>query len=148
MILHKIRLYFKSMVVSEALFQYLDCLNLPVTDLEKALEFYRDKLGHSLIWKTEDSAGLRLPDGKSELVIRTDKRPAETDIKVKSVVDAANRFVMAGGSIVVEPFDIMIGKCVVVEDPWGNRLVLLDSSKGLFVTDDEGNITGNAPVES
>jgi catechol-2,3-dioxygenase len=78
MILHKIRLYFKSMVVSEALFQYLDCLNLPVTDLEKALEFYRDKLGHSLIWKTEDSAGLRLPDGKSELVIRTDKRPAET----------------------------------------------------------------------
>lgn len=134
--------------MSEALFHYLDCLNLPVTDLEKALEFYRDKLGHSLIWKTEDSAGLRLPDGKSELVIRIDKRPAETDIKVKSVIDARNRFVEAGGSVIVEPFDISIGMCVVVEDPWGNRLVLLDSSKGLLVTDDEGNVTGNAPMES
>ena len=81
-------------------------------------------------------------------MIRKDKRPPETDINVKSVIDATNRVVEAGGSIVVEPFDISIGKCVVVEDPWGNRLVLLDSSKGLFVTDDEGNITGNAPVES
>jgi lactoylglutathione lyase len=134
--------------MSKALFQYLDCLNLPVTNLEKALEFYRDKLGHSLIWKTKDSAGLSLPDGKSELVIRIEKRPPETDIKVKSVIDATNRFVEAGGSIIVEPFDISIGKCVVVEDPWGNRLVLLDSSKGLLVTDDEGNVTGNALTES
>lgn len=134
--------------MSEALFQYLDCLNLPVSDLEKALEFYRDKLGHSLIWKTEDSAGLRLPDGKSELVIRTDNRPPETDIKVKSVLDATNRFVEAGGSIIVKPFDISIGKCVVVEDPWGNRLVLLDFSKGLLKTDDNGNVTGIIKVES
>ncbi|MBD3205064.1 bleomycin resistance protein [Candidatus Bathyarchaeota archaeon] len=133
--------------MSDSLFQYLDCLNLPVDDLEKALEFYRDKLGHSLIWKTRDSAGLRLPDGKSELVIRTDKRPPETDIKVESVPDAIIRFVEADGSVVVEPFDISVGKCVVVEDPWGNRLILLDSSKGRLVTDGEGNVTGNAPVE-
>ena len=67
--------------MSEPLFQYLDCLHLPVENLEKALEFYRNKLGHSLIWKTEHSAGLHLPDGKSELVISTAKRPPETDIK-------------------------------------------------------------------
>jgi predicted enzyme related to lactoylglutathione lyase len=131
--------------MAKPLFQYLDCLNLPVSDLEKALEFYRDKLGHSLIWRTENAAGLRLPDSNAELVIRTEERPPETDIKVESAVEAAERFVEAGGSIVAEPFDIQIGKCVVVEDPWGNHLVLLDSNKGKLATDAEGNVTGNLP---
>ena len=46
----------------------------------------------------------------------------------------------AGGSIVSGPFDIKIGKCVVVADPWGNRLVLLDSTKGLLKTNNTGNV--------
>jgi hypothetical protein len=32
-----------------------------------------------------------------------------------------------------------------VEDPFGNRFVLLDASKGLLITDDAGNILGNQP---
>jgi len=44
---------------------------------------------------------------------------------------------------VVPPFDIQIGRCVVVRDPWGNPLVLLDMSKGKLVTDSEGKILGN-----
>ena len=131
--------------MTKPLFLYLDCLNLPVSDLEKALEFYRDKLGHSLIWRTESAAGLRLPDSNAELVIRTEEYPPETDIKVESAIEAAERFVEAGGSIVAEPFDIQIGKCVVVKDPWGNHLVLLDSSRGKLATDAEGNVTGNLP---
>ena len=43
------------------------------------------------------------------------------------------------------PFDIQIGRCVVVQDPWGNELVLLDMSKGRLRTDDAGNILGNEP---
>src|SRR5512142_1487178 len=31
-------------------------------------------------------------------------------------------------------------------DPWGNRLVLLDASKGMLVTDADGRIVGNAPA--
>jgi hypothetical protein len=34
--------------------------------------------------------------------------------------------------------------CAVLEDAWGNPLVLLDISKGLFATDADGNIIGNA----
>jgi lactoylglutathione lyase len=132
-------------MISEPLFQRIDCLNLPVGDLEEALEFYRDKLGHSVIWKTEHSVGLRFPDDEAELVIRLEKRSPETDITVKSVIDATKRFSEAGGKVVVPPFDIQIGKCVVVEDPWGNRLVLLDYSKGLLETDEEDNVTGNSP---
>jgi hypothetical protein len=47
----------------------------------------------------------------------------------------------------VPPFDIQIGRCVVVTDPWGNLLVLLDTSQGLLFTDEAGNITGNAPAQ-
>ena len=59
---------------------------------------------------------------------------------------AAARFEAAGGKIVVPPFDIQIGRAVVVQDPWGNQFVLLDASKGLLVTDADGNVIGNAPV--
>jgi hypothetical protein len=45
----------------------------------------------------------------------------------------------------VPPFDIQIGRAVVIQDPWGNRFVLLDTSKGLLVTDDDGYVVGNAP---
>jgi hypothetical protein len=35
-----------------------------------------------------------------------------------------------------------MGTLAVVADPFGNPLVLLDLSKGTFVTDDDGNVTG------
>ena len=123
--------------MSEALFQNIDCLMFNVGDLDAALRFYRDKLGLSLAWRTDQSAGLHV--GESELVIglRNPREP-ETDIKVASAEEAAQRFVEAGGSIVTGPFDIKIGKCVVVADPWGNKLVLLDSTKGTLKTDKDG----------
>ena len=126
--------------MTEPLFRNVDCLSLPVSDLEAALQFYRDKLGHALVWRTDEAAGLRLASGETELVLRTGTQPPEIDIKVESAVDAAKRFVQAGGSIVAGPFDIKIGKCVVVADPWGNQLVLLDSTKGLLQTDENGYV--------
>lgn len=124
--------------MAEALFQNIDCIQLAVDDLEAALEFYRDKLGHKLVWRTETHAGLAFGDGVTEIVIGQLKHGNETDIKVESAIEAADRFVASGGSIVAGPFDIAIGKCVVVRDPWGNQLVLLDSSKGLLKTGDDG----------
>jgi predicted enzyme related to lactoylglutathione lyase len=123
--------------MSEPLFSKIDCMMLPVTDLGAALAFYRDKLGQPLAWRTDKAAAVLL--GESELLLHVgDSR--EVDIKVDSAVAAAQRFVEAGGSIVAGPFDIKIGKCVVVKDPWGNELVLLDSTKGLLKTDEKGNV--------
>jgi predicted enzyme related to lactoylglutathione lyase len=48
----------------------------------------------------------------------------------------------AGGRIITEPFDIKIGKCAVIEDPWSNQYVILDSTKGTFITDNEDNVIG------
>jgi len=53
-------------------------------------------------------------------------------------VDAA-----AGGSVIVLPFDIPIGRGCVVRDGRGNQVVLLDTSKDLLVTDQDGNGIGN-----
>jgi predicted enzyme related to lactoylglutathione lyase len=126
-------------------FSKIDCLRLPVRDLEAALEFYRDRLGHELIWRSETAAGLRLPGSNAELVLQTERSEMETDLMVESVEAAVGRFVAAGGRLLQRPFDIPIGRCAVVVDPFGNVLVMLDASKGRLLTNAEGHVIGNEP---
>ncbi len=128
---------------SHPLFQKIDCIRLHVSDLDEALAFYRDRLGHELVWRTDRSVGLRMPETDAEIVLHTEEHGQEIDLKVESADAAAARFVEAGGKVIVPPFDIQIGRCVLVADPWGNPLVLLDTSKGLLLTDEAGNIIGN-----
>jgi catechol 2,3-dioxygenase-like lactoylglutathione lyase family enzyme len=117
--------------------QSVDCIRLAVSDPEAGLTFYRDLLGHELVRQTENSVGLRMFESKTEIVLHTESGPPEIDLKVHSTDMAAVRFKQAGGTITVPPFDIQIGRAVVVQDPWGNQLVLLDDSKDFLVTDDE-----------
>jgi predicted enzyme related to lactoylglutathione lyase len=128
---------------SHPLFQKIDCIRLHVPDLDEALAFYRDRLGHELVWRSDRSMGLRMPETDAEIVLHTEEPGQEIDLKVESADAAAARFVAAGGKVIVPPFDIQIGRCVLVADPWGNPLVLLDTSKGLLITDEAGNIIGN-----
>ena len=121
----------------------VDCVRLYVPDLEAGLAFYRDRLGHELIWRTATAAGLRLPETDTELVIQTEEQQQEIDFLVDSADAAAGMIEQSGGKVIVPPFDIQIGRCVVVEDPWGNLLVLLDASKGFLETDANGNVIGN-----
>jgi protein-L-isoaspartate O-methyltransferase len=113
---------------------------VPVPDLEAGLAFYRDRLGHQPIWRTATQVGLRMPETDAELVLQTERPAMETDLLVASADDAAAAVAAAGGRVVVTPFDIPIGRCAVVADPWGNRLVLLDMRKGPLVTDADGNV--------
>jgi predicted enzyme related to lactoylglutathione lyase len=131
----------------EPLFRKVDCLRVAVPDIDAALAFYRDALGHDLVWRTTTAAGLRTRDGDAEIVVHTDGHGTETDLTVDAVPDAVRAIVAAGGSVVAEPFEIQIGLCAVVRDPWGNTLVILDASKGLLRTDAEGYVIGNdAPL--
>ncbi len=128
----------------EPLIRKVDCVQLRVSDLDSGLAVYHDKLGHDLIWRTETAVGLRMPEGDTEIVLQTERDEPEVDLLVKSADEAALRMVEAGGRVLVAPFDIQIGRCTVVEDPWGNRLVLLDMSKGSLVTDSSGNVVGTS----
>ena len=127
----------------EPLMRKVDCIQIPVPDLDAGLSFYRDRLGHQVKWRTAYAVGLGLPDTDTELVLQTERDGLEVDLLVESADQAAQDIVAAGGTIVVPPFDIQIGRCVVIHDPWGTALVLLDTSKGLLITDGDGNIIGN-----
>jgi predicted enzyme related to lactoylglutathione lyase len=126
-----------------ALIRKVDCVRLYVSDLEAGLSFYRDRLGHKLIWRTETAAGLRLPESDAELVLQTEEQRQEVDFLVDSAEEAATFIEQAGGKVIIPPFEVQIGRCVVLEDPWGNPLVLLDTSKGLLKTDADGNVIGH-----
>ncbi len=127
----------------EPLLQYVDAVTVPVPDLDRGLAFYRDVLGHQLLWRNEATgqAGLRTPRSDTEIVL-TARQEYEPDWKVASADAAAEVFAVNGGRVLVEPMDIPIGRLTIVEDPFGNRLVLLDSTKGTYDTDESGTVTG------
>src|SRR5512136_1395531 len=130
---------------SKPFLRLIDCVQIPVPDLSDGIDFYGKHLGHSLIWRTSEAAGFRLADSSSELVIHTQNRGIEIDWLVDSVDATVQRWRESGGTIVAGPFDIKIGRCAVLRDPWGNELVILDSSKGILEVDSEGNVTGVKP---
>jgi lactoylglutathione lyase len=115
----------------EPLFRAIDCLQVPVPDLDDAIGFYGDRLGHRLVWRTDAAAGFALPSQEgAELVVQVTRPEAETDLLVDDVRVAVTRWTSAGGMVEVPPFDIAVGRCAVVRDPFGNRLVILDMSRG------------------
>ena len=125
------------------LLERVDAVTVPVPDLDAGLAFYRDRLGHELIWRNDaiGQAGLRSGCSRTEIVLST-RESYEPDWKVASADDAAEHFRASGGAVIVEPFDIPIGRLTVVSDPFGNRLVLLDSSKGTYDADARGRVSG------
>jgi predicted enzyme related to lactoylglutathione lyase len=129
---------------SHGLLRKVDCVQVPVPDLDSGLAFYRDRLGHELIWRSETAAGLRLADSDSEVVLQTERPHGEVDFLVDSVDQAVTQFARAGGAVLSAPFDIPVGRVAVVVDPFGNPLTILDLTKGRYVTDADGNVTGVA----
>ncbi|MFD2078302.1 hypothetical protein SAMN05421678_114157 [Actinopolymorpha cephalotaxi] len=131
--------------MTEPVLRKVDAVTVPVPDLDSGLAFYRERLGHALVWRNDavGQAGLRLPDSDTELVLTTEQTYAPNWL-VGSVDEAAEAVRVAGGRIVSGPSDIPVGRVVVAADPFGNLLVLVDLSKGLYVTDEAGAVTGIA----
>lgn len=128
---------------AEALLVAVDAVALAVPDLDEGLRVYRDRLGHQLLWRDDDTgqAGLKTGDGTSEIVLTTRQSSAPNWL-VRSVDEAAAAFVRAGGRVLSAPADIPVGRVAVVADPFGNTLVLVDLSKGTYTVDATGRVTG------
>lgn len=127
--------------MKQPLFEGVDCVHMCVADFDAGLAFYRDALGLKLLWRTEKACGLGMKVGETELVI-SEEDYLTVDLKVKDVSEALEVFMRAGGKVESGPFDIEIGKCAVVVDPWGNKYCLLDTSKGTYDTDEDGKVSG------
>jgi predicted enzyme related to lactoylglutathione lyase len=124
-----------------SLLRKIDAYLIKAADLDAAVAFYGARLGHAVIWRTPEAVAFRLPDTDAELVVHAQLEP-EVDLLVQDVERAFADLTAAGAKPLVPPFDIAIGRCARVEDPFGNRLTILDQSKGKLVTDADHNVIG------
>lgn len=126
---------------NDNLFNNVDCVHLKVDNLDNGISFYCSSLGLKLLWRTEHACGLGCQNDITEVVLNDDM-DLTFDIKVDDVLKAIPKFEKAGGTIEYGPFEVDIGKCVLVKDMWGNRYCLLDMSKGTYDTDEFGKAIG------
>ena len=111
----------------------IDCVMVRVDDVEGAAAYYAKVFGLYPQWSGDDSIGLVFPETDAEIVLHNDPGiPSSVEVHylVDDVVDAVAHFAGQGCHVLVAPFDITIGKCAVVSDPFGTRLCILDMTKG------------------
>ena len=53
------------MSANTPMFRKLDNLLLRVADLDAAIDFYRDRLGHRVLWRSDEAVSLSLPETDS-----------------------------------------------------------------------------------
>ena len=111
----------------------IDCVMIRVEDVKAAMTYYADVFGLHPVWWDESSAGLVFPESDAEIVVHC--RPdipsrVEVNYLVENVIAAVQTLETKGCRILVDPFDIAIGKCAVIEDPFGTELCILDMTKG------------------
>ncbi len=123
------------------LLRKLDAVSVRVPDLDRGLCFYRETLGHQLKWRNDDigQAGLWMPETDTEIVLSTQLDYAPNWL-VTSAEEAAREIEAGGGRTIGGPLEIPVGRIMIVADPFGNVLVLVDLSKGRYVTDPSGRV--------
>ncbi len=115
------------------MFRKIDCVMIHVDDLEAATRYYCNIFGLRPIWRDETSVGLGLPETDAEIVLHCKPDIPENvavHYLVNDVVAAAQFLKQQGCRVLAEPFDIAIGKCAVIKDPFGTTLYILDMTKG------------------
>jgi catechol 2,3-dioxygenase-like lactoylglutathione lyase family enzyme len=125
------------------LLRKVDAVTVRVPDLDTGLRFYRDALGHELLWRHDEigQAGLAMPGSDTEIVLSTQLEYAPNWL-VASAEEAARDIGAAGGRTIAGPLEIPVGRAAIVADPFGNVLVLVDLSKGSYETDQAGQVKG------
>jgi predicted enzyme related to lactoylglutathione lyase len=104
-----------------------------VDDVEAAARYYTQVFGLHPQWSGDGSIGLVFPESDAEVVLHSDPDiPSSVEVHyfVDDVVAAVAHYEAQGCQILVTPFDITIGKCAVIKDPFGTRLCILDMTKG------------------
>ncbi|MFL5625412.1 MAG: VOC family protein [Ktedonobacteraceae bacterium] len=111
----------------------IDCVMIRVDDIKAAATYYARVFGLQPQWSADDSIGLVFPESDAEIVLHCNSDiPSSVEVYylVDNVVAAVASYAAQGCRVLVEPFDIAIGKCAVLADPFGTRLCILDMTKG------------------
>jgi predicted enzyme related to lactoylglutathione lyase len=111
----------------------IDCVMIRVDDVDAAAAFCTTVFGMRQIWRDNTAVGLAFPETDAEVVLHSDQGiPSKVEVHylVDDVVSAVQIFEQHGCRVREAPFDIPIGKCAVIEDPFGTTLCILDMTKG------------------
>jgi len=111
----------------------IDCIMIRVRDVQAAANYYAKVFGLRPQWSGDDSVGLVFPETDAEIVLHAKPDiPSSVEVHylVDDVVTAVADYAAQGCKVLVPPFDITIGKCAVIKDPFGTRLCILDMTKG------------------
>ncbi len=111
----------------------IDCVMIQVGDVAAARAYYADVFGLRPLWQHERSVGLAFPETDAEIGLHNEPDiPSRVEVYylVDDVVAAVQTFSARGCQVLVAPFEIAIGKCAVIQDPFGVRLCILDMTKG------------------
>jgi lactoylglutathione lyase len=111
----------------------IDCVMIRVEDVDVSAAYYAKVFGLRPKWSGERAVGLVFPETDAEIVLHRETTiPSSVEVYylVNDVVVAVAHYAAQGCEILVAPFDITIGKCAVIKDPFGTRLCILDTTKG------------------
>jgi predicted enzyme related to lactoylglutathione lyase len=103
---------------------------LGVDDLDQAAAFYERVFGLRRSWRDETSLGMGLPESGTEVVLHTMDIEVSVHYLVDDVDAVVPEYVAQGCVLRQAPFDIVIGRCAVLGDPFGNDIAILDMTKG------------------
>ena len=111
----------------------IDCIMIRVGDVEAAAAYYARVVGLRPRGSAVGGGGLGLPETAGVVVLHHDPAipsSASVDYLVDDVVAAVAHVAAQECQILVPPFDITIGKCAVISDPFDTRLCILDMTRG------------------
>jgi catechol 2,3-dioxygenase-like lactoylglutathione lyase family enzyme len=111
----------------------IDCVMIRVESIEAARQYYTDVFGLRPLWGDENSIGLGFPETDAEIVLHNESDiPSNVEVYylVDDVESAVSELQEKECTTIVGPFDISIGKCAIIRDPFGIRLCILDMTKG------------------
>jgi predicted enzyme related to lactoylglutathione lyase len=111
----------------------IDCVMIRVDDVEAGEKFYSEVFGLKPLWREAGSVGMTLPETNAEIVLHNNAaipHKVEVHYLVDNVVAAVKYFAENGCRVLAPPFDVLIGKCAVIQDPFDTTICLLDLTSG------------------
>src|SRR5271168_1700257 len=115
------------------MFKKIDSVMIRVDDVAAGEKFYSQVFGLKSLWREAGSVGMGFPETDAEVVLHNNPEiphKVEVHYLVDEVFAALKSYAEKGCRVLVPPFDVLIGKCAVIQDPFGTTICLLDLSSG------------------
>jgi predicted enzyme related to lactoylglutathione lyase len=115
------------------MFKKIDCVMIRLDDVAAGERFYSEVFGLKPLWREAGSVGLGFPDTDAEIVLHNNAdipNKVEVHYLVDDVVAAVKVCAEKGCRVLAPPFDVPVGKCAVIQDPFATTICILDLSSG------------------